>query len=180
MSGGRAPPALSRISDYPFHYAAVDPGRPALLFEQDVLNYGGLAERVEVFAEALYASGVRPGDRVAVLSPPRPEFFVICLATVRLGGIWLGLNPVHTIDELTYVLQDAKPRLVFTMARFGGRDYARDIRRAAHLARTRAEVLPLAGLRDRDPFLDRAAAADAAAAATAAAAVTPAQPALIV
>ncbi|MGA3153378.1 MAG: class I adenylate-forming enzyme family protein [Streptosporangiaceae bacterium] len=180
MTGWRAPPALGRISDYPFHYATVDPGRPALLFEQDVLSYGGLAERVEVFARALYASGVRPGDRVAVLSTPRPEFFVICLATARLGGIWLGLNPAHTVDELTYVLQDAKPRLVFTMARFEGRDYAPDVRRAAHLARSRAEVLPLAGLPDRDPFLDRAAAADAAAAATAAATVTPAQPALIV
>ena len=180
MNGWRAPPALSRISDYPFHYAAVDPGRPALLFEQDVLSYGGLAGRVEVFARALYASAVRPGDRVAVLSAPRPESFVICLATARLGGIWLGLNPAHTVDELTYVLQDAKPRLVFTMARFEGRDYPRDVRRAAHLAGIRAEILPLAGLCDRDPFLDRAAAADAAAVATAAAAVNPAQPALIV
>ena len=60
------------------------------------------------------------------------------------------------------------------MARFEGRDYARDVRRAARLAGSRAEVLPLAGLREHDPFLDRAAAADAAAVATAAAAVTPA------
>ena len=177
---GPAPPALGRISDYPFHYAALDPGRPALLFERDVLSYGALAERVEVFAQALYASGVRPGDRVAVLSTPRPEFFVICLATARVGGIWLGLNPVHTVDELTYVLQDAKPRLVFTMARFEGRDYSPDVRRAAHLAGSRAEVLPLAGLRDHDPFLDRAAAADATAVATAVAAVNPAQTALVV
>ena len=178
MTGWRAPPALGRISDYPFHYAAVDPGRPALLFGDDVLSYGGLAERVEVFARALYASGVRPGDRVAVLSTPRPEFFVICLATARLGGIWLGLNPAHTVDELTYVLQDAKPRLVFRRRR---RDATMPPTSGGGApARSRAEVLPLAGLRDRDPFLDRAAAADAAAVATAVAAVSPAQPALIV
>ncbi len=180
MSGWDAPPALSRISDYPFHYAAIDPGRPALLFEEDVLSYGGMAERVDVFARALYACGVRAGDRVAVLSPPGPEFFVICLAAARLGGIWLGLNPAHTVGELAYVLQDAQPRLVFTLARFEGRDYVRDLRRAVRLAGNRADVLPLAGLREHDPFLDRAAAADAVAVATAAAAVNTDQPALIV
>ena len=53
-------------------------------------------------------------------------------------------------------------------------------KKAVRLAGNRAEVLPLAGLREHDPFLDRAAAADAAAVATAAAAVNPEQPALIV
>ncbi len=180
MTGRQVPPALGRISDYPFHYADVDSGRPALLFEQDVLSYGGLAERVDWFAHALYASGVRAGDRVAVLSTPRPEFFVACLATVRLGGIWLGLNPAHTVREFAHVLGDAMPRLVLAMPSSGGRDYTLEIGQAAHVAGSRAEVVELAGLRDRDPFLDRAAEADGAAAAAAVAGVNAEQPALIV
>ena len=32
-----------------------------------------------------------------IRSGPRPEAFVTFLATARLGGIWLGLNPAHTV-----------------------------------------------------------------------------------
>ncbi len=49
MSGWHAPPALSRISDYPFHYAAIDPGRPALLFERgraELRRHGRAGRRV--------------------------------------------------------------------------------------------------------------------------------------
>ncbi len=180
MTAWRAPPEPGRISDYPFHYAGVDPGRPALLSGDDVLTYLGLAQRVDLFSRALYAWGVRAGDRVAVLSAPRPEAFVTFLATARLGGIWLGLNPAHTVHELSYVLQDAKPRIVFAMPRSAGRDNADGAGRAVRLAGTWAEVMPLAGLREHDPFLDRATAADGEAVASAVAEVRPEQAALIV
>ena len=161
MTGWRVPPEPIRISDYPFYFAGLDPGRPALLSGDDVLTYQGLAQRVDLCARALHAWGVRAGDRVAVLSAPRPEVVVTFLATARLGGIWLGLNPAHTVHELCYVLQDAKPRLVFTAPSPAERDYAGDAGQAVRLTGSRAEVVPLAGLRDHDPFLDRAAAAEA-------------------
>ncbi len=180
MTGWRVPPEPIRISDYPFYFAGLDPGRPALLSGDDVLTYQGLAQRVDLCARALHAWGVRAGDRVAVLSAPRPEVVVTFLATARLGGIWLGLNPAHTVHELCYVLQDAKPRLVFTAPSPAERDYAGDAGQAVRLTGSRAEVVPLAGLRDHDPFLDRAAAAEAGAVASAVGAVRPEQPALIV
>jgi acyl-CoA synthetase (AMP-forming)/AMP-acid ligase II len=175
---------LARISDYPSHYAAIDPDRPALLFEDQVVGYAELTGQVDRLAAALHASGVRAGDRVAVLSAPRPEFFVAFLATARLGGIWLGLNPSYTVRELAYVLGDAQPRLVFTIPGREGRDYAADVAAAGRAAMSDAEIVVLTGRRDDHgadlAFLDRAERADLAAVDAAVAAVRTGQPALIV
>lgn len=107
-------PRLTRISDYPRHHARRDPDRTALQFGTRSLTYAELTAAVDSAAKALLASGIRPGDRVALLAAPRPEFAIIYMATTSIGAIWQGLNPAYTEHELAYVLQDAQPRLVLS------------------------------------------------------------------
>lgn len=121
------PPRLPRISDYPGHWAAVEPGREAVAFESTRWTYAELARRVEECARALLAAGVGPGDRVATLCPPHPDFYVTFLATASIGGIWLGLNPRYQRRELEYVVGDAGPRLILARSRIQDRDYREDL-----------------------------------------------------
>jgi acyl-CoA synthetase (AMP-forming)/AMP-acid ligase II len=116
-------PRLRLISDYPRHWAAAAPDREAVVFEGSRWRYQELADRVDACAKSLLAAGVGPGDRVATLSPPHPDFYVTFLATTSIGGIWLGLNPRYQRRELEYAVGDAAPKLLFARTTIQGRDY---------------------------------------------------------
>lgn len=62
-------------------------------------------------AGALNTLGVSPGDRVAVQVDKSPEAILLYLACLRLGGVYLPLNPGYTADEVRYFLTDAEPAL---------------------------------------------------------------------
>ena len=53
-----------------------------------------------------------PGERIAVLSTPRVEFLVAWLAALRVGLVYVGLNPRYTYRELAHVIGDAKPSAI--------------------------------------------------------------------
>ncbi len=65
-------------------------------------------------ANALKASGVRAGDRVAVQVEKCPEAVLLFFATARLGAIYLPLNTAYTLAELEYYIADAEPSAVIT------------------------------------------------------------------
>jgi len=120
-----------RIGDYLDRHAAAFPDRIAVRDDRTQLTYAGLAAAVERCARGLFACGVRQGDRIAVMAPARADTFVVFLAAARLGALWLGLNPRYQMPELEYLVSDARPRLLFTVATFEGRDFRAD---AEHLA----------------------------------------------
>ena len=66
-----------RISDYLYHHAGETPDKEAAGIGDDMLSYAALLGRVEDCARALLALGVGKGDRVATLSPPHPDYFII-------------------------------------------------------------------------------------------------------
>lgn len=115
-------PVLDRISDYVAHWANLTPDRAAVRFEGRSWTYAELEAEVDRWAAALVAHGIMPGDRVAMLSTPRPEFFFSFLATVSIGAVWLGLNPRYTPAELARTLADAEPALIFSLKAFEGAD----------------------------------------------------------
>ena len=123
----RRAPRLRLVSDYPRHWAGADPAKEAVVFESARWSYRELADRVDACARALLAEGIRPGDRVATLSPPHPDFYRTFLATASIGAIWVGLNPRYQIRELEYVVADAGPRLIFARSTIGGRDYRSEL-----------------------------------------------------
>ena len=116
-------PVHARITDYVHQYARETPGSEAIVFGGERLTYQTLEARVETCARALLALGVKKGDRVAMLSTPRPEYWTLFLATAGIGAIWLGVNPKYSLDECRYVIEDAKPKLLFAMTEFEGHDY---------------------------------------------------------
>jgi acyl-CoA synthetase (AMP-forming)/AMP-acid ligase II len=124
-------PEYARISDYPAHWARESPDREALVLNGSRLSYRQLAELVDRCAARLLEWGVAPGERVAMLSTPRPEFFIVFLATARIGAVWLGLNPKYTLDELRYVVDDAQPAVLIAAAAVEQRAFNDDVQALA-------------------------------------------------
>ncbi len=90
-----------------------DPARTAIEAADGARwTYGEIDAAVARFANLLVARGVKPGDRVAVQVDKSVENFLLYLATVRAGAVYLPLNTAYTLNELGYFLGDAEPALV--------------------------------------------------------------------
>ena len=122
------PPVLERMSDYVGHYARLTPTREAVVYGEVRMTYADLDGAVRQCAKALMVAGVAKGERVALLGNPGLDFLVVFLATISIGGIWLGLSPRYKIDEYRYLLGDAQPKVLFSTGSFEGRDYRADLR----------------------------------------------------
>lgn len=90
-----------------------------------------LARRVNAVAKSLLARGIVRGDRVATLAPPCADFWILFLATSSIGAIWQGINPRYQKNEYAYLLNDAKPKLVFVRSPYEGRDYHGELKALA-------------------------------------------------
>ena len=93
-------------------FAAAPPEALAIRHGDGVLTYGGLELETARWAQALESLNVQPGDRVAVQGEKSLEALVLYLATVRIGAVYLPLNPAYTLAELSYFIDDAEPALV--------------------------------------------------------------------
>lgn len=117
------PPLLPRISDYAAWQARRRPQAEAMVLGSRRVSYLELHEEVEALARALLAAGIVKGDRVATLQTPHPDYLTAFLATASIGAIWVGLNPRYQLPELSYVINDARPKVLITRTEIGGRRY---------------------------------------------------------
>jgi long-chain acyl-CoA synthetase len=95
--------------------AARQPDRLALQVKEDTgyrrLTYGEVARRVRALAAGLVRAGIRPGDRVALLSENRPEWIVASLAATVAGGTSVPLDIQLSDGEIAAVLEHAGCRM---------------------------------------------------------------------
>ncbi|MGO4426371.1 AMP-binding protein, partial [Streptomyces sp. MCAF7] len=76
------------------------------------ITYRETAKTARRIAARLIADGVTPGDRVAMQVEKSPEAIALYLATLRIGGVFLPLNPAYTDAEMEYFIGDARPRVL--------------------------------------------------------------------
>jgi len=74
-------------------------------------------ERVKNVALGLTAMGIRPGDRVALLSENRPEWSISDLAILSLGAINVPIYTTQALDQIDYILSDSGARAIFISTR---------------------------------------------------------------
>ncbi len=64
-------------------------------------------------ARALQAWGVRPGDRIALLSENRPQWPMADMASLLLGAVTVPLYTTLTADQTAFLLNDSGCRIIF-------------------------------------------------------------------
>lgn len=148
-------PKLDRLSDYVSHWAAVDPDGPAMALagSSKTWTYGEYADAVNAYAKALIAAGALPGDRIALISAPNAQFSILFFAIISVGGIFVGLNPKYQRGELSHVVADSTPKLLFGYNDISGRKYAEDIAALCLEASIVSKAIMLDNPASRDAFL---------------------------
>lgn len=74
------------------------------------LTYSELNHEAYRVAEALRASGIHPGDRVALYSQNRWEWIAAYHGILRIGATVVPLNVMLTGEEIGYVLRDSEAK----------------------------------------------------------------------
>jgi O-succinylbenzoic acid--CoA ligase len=116
------------------------PAHPALYAGERAWSYAELEAWACALAARLARAGVRPGDRVGVLTDPGPETIALIHALMAAGATLVALNTRLVADELRGLLEDSRPRLVVA-----GEPHAARARDAG------AETLTLDALESLDP-----------------------------
>lgn len=85
------------------------PDKAAVLYRDKVLTYRQLEEQSNRLAHALQALGLQRGDRVAIVSPNRPDIVVAECAFYKLGLVKVALNSRLSAQELEDAMSNAEP-----------------------------------------------------------------------
>lgn len=85
------------------------PDKSAVIFRDQRLSFRELEAQSNQMAHALQALGLKKGDRVAIVSPNRPDIVVAECAFYKLGLVKVALNSRLSAQELEDALTNAEP-----------------------------------------------------------------------
>jgi long-chain acyl-CoA synthetase len=94
------------------------PDAPHVYYYNQKLTYKDTNERANKVANFLKEKGIQKGDIVAVMILNAPEIYYTMWGAQKLGAITLAMNCSLKGKEITYVLNDAKPKLAFVGSEF--------------------------------------------------------------
>jgi long-chain acyl-CoA synthetase len=88
--------------------------RPALAFVgEEPLTYRQLYEQIEALQAFLEKLGVKPGDRLAILSQNSPNWGVAYLAIVTMGAVVVPVLPDFSPAEVENIMTHSGARILF-------------------------------------------------------------------
>ncbi|MFF9184688.1 class I adenylate-forming enzyme family protein [Streptomyces misionensis] len=96
-------------------------GKPALVSDLGSMTYAELLAASKRAAAVLRERGVRPGDRVGVMTYNTPAFAVAAFGIWRAGAALVPVNHKLTAPELAYLAGHAKLRVAVVAEELAGR-----------------------------------------------------------
>jgi long-chain acyl-CoA synthetase len=108
--------SISTIND--IFFAAVARDLDRMMLYRDAGNWlpvssAEFGRSVARTAHAIHAWGIRPGDRIAILSENRPEWPIADMASLLLGAVTVPLYTTLTAEQTAFVLDDSNCRAIF-------------------------------------------------------------------
>ncbi|MBM35876.1 MAG: fatty acid--CoA ligase [Acidimicrobiaceae bacterium] len=109
------------------------------------LDFAELGRRIDRASAALVASGISPGDRVAVWAPNSWEWVVAAMAVFGAGAVLVPVNTRFKGREAAFVLQKAEVKTLFTVVGFLGNDYVTELSESGENVESLEDVVILRG-----------------------------------
>ncbi|MCZ2479552.1 long-chain fatty acid--CoA ligase [Aquirufa nivalisilvae] len=70
-------------------------------------------ETIEQLALGMLSLGVKPGDKIAIISTNRPEWNFIDFAVQILGAVTVPLYPTITVEDYAFIFEDSGVEFIF-------------------------------------------------------------------
>jgi acyl-CoA synthetase (AMP-forming)/AMP-acid ligase II len=111
------------------------------------LSFQGLADLMAQVAQSLIASGIKPGDRVAIWAPNSISWIPAALGVLAVGAWLVPLNTRLKGEEAAYILDKTDAAMLLTVDGFLGFNYVELLRACAPSLRAlnKTVILPNPG-----------------------------------
>ena len=76
------------------------------------VTWGEDTLKVKELASGLKSHGIKPGDRVVIVSENRPEWIIADLAITLIGGITVPAYTTNTEDDHQYIIKHSEAKAV--------------------------------------------------------------------
>ena len=90
------------------------PQKPALVDNDQVIDFQALWDESRALQAGLAAAGIQPGDRIAVLAQNAYHFFPLFGAASDLGAILVLINRRLSTEEIREIVADTSPVMLIT------------------------------------------------------------------
>ncbi|MGH3623841.1 MAG: AMP-binding protein, partial [Sciscionella sp.] len=97
------------------------PDLVAVRSDEEELSYAELRARANRLAHLMITRGAGPEGVVALVLPRSTEIVTAQLAAMKAGAAYLPVDPEYPSDRIAFMLDDAGPVLVITLAEFAPR-----------------------------------------------------------
>jgi len=108
---------LKRTFDFLHYQQETYPLKNCLNFKKDGewgnVSTSNLVKITNQISFGLLKSGIKKGDKVAVVSENRPEWVFVDLAVQQIGAVLVPLYPNIRISDYRYIFDQAKVKLIF-------------------------------------------------------------------
>ena len=102
-------------------YQAAERGHKKYLFFKDIVYTYSQAEKLcNKISRVLAFSGIRKGDRVAVMMDNSPYFIFSVFAIAKAGGIVVPVNTFLKDKEVSYIVNNCEASAMFASEKFKG------------------------------------------------------------
>jgi len=105
------------------HAARVFGDAPAIVADGERLSFRELKSKADAASAAFLASGLSPGDRVALWAPNCIAWVVAAFGAVGAGGIMVPINTRLKGKEAAFILRRSGGRFLVVVGEFLGTDY---------------------------------------------------------
>lgn len=92
--------------------------RPALESFGVQMTYAELGENARRIGAALERTGMKKGDRVAIMMPNVMAYVPVMFGIILAGGVVVNVNPLYTPSELSRQINDSGARAIFVLENF--------------------------------------------------------------
>ncbi len=82
------------------------------------LTYAAYYERVLMVSRGLGKMGVKPGDRIAVLSENRAGWVIADMGILCTGSVTVPIYPTNTPEQIEYMINHSGAKIVFVSGKF--------------------------------------------------------------
>ncbi|WP_189171548.1 non-ribosomal peptide synthetase [Pilimelia anulata] len=100
---------------------AAAPDATAVVADGKRISYAEFDARTDALARALRAAGAGPERVVGLLLPRSADLVVAIWAVLKAGAAYLPIDPDYPADRVDFMLADADPAAVVTVAALAGR-----------------------------------------------------------
>ncbi len=95
-------------------------GKTAITFGKQKTTYKKLDETANQLAALLIKNGVKKGDKVAFTLDRSVEMVTVILAIMKIGAIYLPLDPLFPMNRINYMLEDSQAVVLLTSEKYRG------------------------------------------------------------